>query len=451
MITPRTRLIRATALIALPLALWAAAEPAAGQAAMSIFGAFLVIALADAALSLNLLDRVSASYPDVVRLTKDQDGEALLTLESAQAGSRPLGVGISFPPGLSSPHEQIVTALPEGSGRALVPWPITAGRRGNFALENIYLEAASRLGFWSIRKTSPARAEVRVYPNLRGERKNLAALFLNRGAFGLHAQRQLGKGREFEKLRDYIPGDGLEDIHWKATAKRGRPISKVYQIERTQEVYVAIDASRLSGRTVEIKANEGEGVGETVTQLERFITAAMVLGLVAEKQGDLFGMIAFNDQVRRFVRARNGKAHYHLIRDALYALEPSPVNPDFAELASFARLKLRRRSLIIFLTNLDDPVLAESFLANIEVLARHHLVLVNMLTAPGVRPLFTAPDVAAADDLYQRLGGHIQWRKLRELIKVLKRRGVSMALIENERMCPELVSQYINVKRRQLL
>ena len=449
MITPRTRLIWAAALLALPLALWAAAEPSAGGAALSIVGAFLVIALTDAALSLGLLDRISASYPEVVRLTKDQDAELLLTLEGPAAGSRPLGVGISFPPGLRSPHERIVTALPADSGRALVPWPVIAGRRGNFTLENIHLEAASRLGFWSIRKTSPARTEVRAYPNLRGERKNLAALFLNRGAFGLHAQRQLGKGREFEKLRDYIPGDGLEDIHWKATAKRGRPISKVYQIERTQEVYVAIDASRLSGRTVLMEEDRGDG--ETVTQLERFITAAMVLGLVAEKQGDLFGLIAFNDQVRRFVRARNGKAHYHLIRDALYALEPAMVNPDFAELSTFARLKLRRRSLLIFLTNLDDPVLAESFLANIEVLARHHLILVNMLTAPGVRPLFTGPDPDAADDLYPRLGGHLQWKKLRELIKVLRRRGVSMALLENERMCPELVSQYINVKRRQLL
>jgi uncharacterized protein (DUF58 family) len=428
MITPRARLIRA--------------------AALSIFGAFLVIVLADAALSLGLLDRVSASYPDVVRLTRDQDAELLLTLEGA--ASRPLGIGISFPPGLSSPHERIVTALPEGSGRALVPWPVIAGRRGNFTLENIYLETASRLGFWSVSKTSSAWGEVRAYPNLRGERKNLAALFLNRGAFGLHAQRQLGKGREFEKLREYIPGDGLEDIHWKATAKRGRPISKVYQIERTQEVYVAIDASRLSGRTVVMKEDQGDG-GEAVTQLERFITAAMVLGLVAEKQGDLFGMIAFNDQVRRFVRAKSGKAHYHLIRDALYTLEPAMVNPDFAELATFARLKLRRRSLIIFLTNLDDPVLAESFLQNIELLARRHLILVNMLTAPGVRPLFTGTDPETDDDLYQRLGGHVQWKKLRELIKLLHRRGVSMALIENERMCPELVSRYINVKRRQLL
>ena len=69
---------------------------------------------------------------------------------------------------------------------------------------------------------------------------------MNRGAFGVHAQRQVGQGREFEKLREYAPGDSYIDIHWKATAKRGRPVTKLYQVERTQEVYVIIDASRLA-------------------------------------------------------------------------------------------------------------------------------------------------------------------------------------------------------------
>ena len=107
--------------------------------------------------------------------------------------------------------------------------------------------------------------------------------------------------------------------------------------------------------------------------------------------------------------------------------------------------------MIIFLTNLDDPVLAESFVRNLDLLARHHLVLVNMLSLPGVAPLFSAPDVERVDDLYKRLGGHIQWQKLIELEKVLKRRGVSMSMLDNEKMSVQLVSQYINVKRRQLL
>src|SRR5204863_6499793 len=113
-----------------------------------------------------------------------------------------------------------------------------------YRIDAVYLEAQSPLGFWAVRKKAPAQSEIRVYPNLLTERKNLAALFLHRGAFGLHAQRQVGKGRDFEKLREYLPGDGFDEIHWKATARRGKPITKSFQIERTQEVYVIVDALR---------------------------------------------------------------------------------------------------------------------------------------------------------------------------------------------------------------
>ncbi len=107
--------------------------------------------------------------------------------------------------------------------------------------------------------------------------------------------------------------------------------------------------------------------------------------------------------------------------------------------------------MLFFLPALDDPVLAEGFVRNLELIRRQHLVLVNMIQPPGVSPVFTNPNVATVDQLYEHLGGHLQWQKLRELEKVLKRRGVQFSLLANERLSAELVSQYLNVKRRQLL
>jgi uncharacterized protein (DUF58 family) len=453
MIVPRYRLIFWTAAVMLPLVLVAAAEPSLLVGAVLVGGAFVLLAAVDALVSLGRLDGVHVSMPDVVRLSKDRDGELELTIDNETMISQRLRLGVAFPAEFQSPFEDIVAVLPADVVTSHVRFPCLALKRGNYTLENVYLETASAIGFWSIRKTAPALCEVRVYPNTMREQQNLAGLFLNRGMFGVHPQRQLGRGREFEKLREYIPGDSYEDIHWKATAKRRLPITKVYQIERTQEVYVVIDASRLSGRTVELPA---PGVSDSpqavaTTQLERFITAAMVLGLVAEKQNDLFGVVAFSDRIRAFVRAKSGKAHYGACREALYALEPKRVNPDFAELCSFIRLRLRRRALLIFLTNLDDPVLAENLMDNLDVISRHHLVLVNMLATPDMVPLFSDSQVTSTEDLYQRLGGHMQWQKLRELQKMLGHRGVAMSMLDNEKMCPQLVSQYIGVKRRQLL
>ncbi len=135
--------------------------------------------------------------------------------------------------------------------------------------------------------------------------KSLAALFLHRGAFGLHAQRQVGKGRDFEKLREYVPGDSYDEIHWKATARRGRPITKVFQIERTQEVYVdRWTRSRLSARRSSEVSRMRDGAPPGTSTLERFVTAALVLGLAAEQQGDLFGLLTFTDKVETFVRAQ---------------------------------------------------------------------------------------------------------------------------------------------------
>jgi hypothetical protein len=105
----------------------------------------------------------------------------------------------------------------------------------------------------------------------------------------------------------------------------------------------------------------------------------------------------------------------------------------------------------LFLTSLDDPALAESFVRNLELIRRQHVVLVNMIQPPAASALFTNPNIASVDDLYQHLGGHLQWHKLRELGKVLQRRGVQFSLLQNERLSAELVSQYLSVKQRQLV
>jgi len=181
------------------------------------------------------------------------------------------------------------------------------------------------------------------------------------------------------------------------------------------------------------------------------VTSALVLGLAAEQQGDLFGLLTFTNKVEKFVRAKNGQSHYSTCRDALYTLQPKIVTPDFDELCTFLRLRLRRRALLVFLTALDDPALAESFVRNVELIRRQHIVLVNMVQPPGVRQMFADRDVTETDDLYRQLGGHLQWQNLRELQKVLQRRGVRFSLLDNERLSAGLVAQYMAVKQRQLL
>src|SRR5439155_4923433 len=159
--------------------------------------------------------------------------------------ARRLRVALGLPAAFVSREEEVWVDLPAGAERARVNWMCTPRRRGRFGNVLACVEAWSILGLWHVRARAEIPGELRVHPNLLTERKHIAALFLARGRPGTRVQRTLGRGREFEKLRDYLPGDGFDEIHWKASAKRGRPVTKVFQAERTQEVYVVIDASRL--------------------------------------------------------------------------------------------------------------------------------------------------------------------------------------------------------------
>ena len=327
MIVPRSRLLLWTAIIVLPFALLAAVSPGAVAISLLFIGALLLLALADALVARKNLAGIGVELPPVSRMSKDREAKLELRIKNEPQQARQLRVGLPWPRGIHAETDELETLLPAQSKWSRLTWPCTPRKRGNYQLERAYVESQSPLGFWAARKPVPVRSEIRVYPNLLDDRKNLAALFLNRGRFGLHAQRQVGKGRDFEKLREYIPGDGYDEIHWKATARRGRPITKVFQIEKTQEVYVIVDASRLSAR----RASPDVGADSV---LERFVTAALVLGLAAEQQGDLFGLLTFTDKVEKFVRAKNGQAHYNACRDALYTCSQ---RPSLRILTSYAR------------------------------------------------------------------------------------------------------------------
>jgi uncharacterized protein (DUF58 family) len=423
--------------VGFPAALGAALFPAQRLAAFAALGAIPALAFIDALLRNRQLDGLRVELPPIVRLVQDREGAVRVRIHNPHARALELRIGIPAPDGLEAAWEEQRVALPSGAVASDVEWQLTPRRRGSYRIDACYLEAASPLGLWSVRRADSSDLEIRAYPNLR---RDSALRALRRGSEGQHAVRQLGRGREFEKLREYVPGDSSDEIHWKATARRGRPITKVFQVERTQEVYVVIDASRLSARPFDEE-----------TALDRAIKAALLIGAAAERRGDLFGLAAFATGVEAFVPAQRGKPHYATCRDALNELRPQPVSPGFDEIATFLRLRLRRRALVLFLTSLDDPILAEQFARATSLLSRRHLVLAGMLRPRGVEPIFAGDAPAATGDIYRHLAGHLAWRKLRELESTLGRQGVRLALLEPQAFSGSLIGLYDEMKQRQLL
>jgi len=431
---PSRRLLWLTGGLLFPLAVTGAVVPHTGWLTVAVLLLVAIAALADLLVSRPLLEGVQVTLASPQRLYRDRPQALPLRLSSAWP--LPLRVGLALPENVQTREEIVPVALAGGGATQQLDWLVTPTRRGRYTLPTAHLETSSRLGFWDLRRALALATELRVYPSIRpGD----ALVALARQQAGPRARRQVGKGREFEKLREYQPGDGLDEIHWKATARRGQPITKVFQIERTQEIYVLVDASRLSSRLID---------GEPA--LERALNAALLTGLAAERRGDHFGLVTFGSQVHGFVRAASGKAHYAACREAIYRLQPEAAPAAFDELFTFLRARLHRRSLLIVLTALDDPMLAEGFRQASRLLGQRHVVVAAMAAPPGTEPLFSR-DVEQPGEIFERLGGHLAWRSLRQLELDLQREGIRFRLFPPAQLTAGLIGLYDEVKQRQLI
>ncbi len=383
---------------------------------------------------------LSVSAPELTRFSAFQKGVIKFTFNcELPPGSRM--VFKPLVPEMLAPAKSSFPLQISSPGHFGVECLCTPVQRGEFHIPACLVELRSPLGFWSLRRRLELQqCAVRVYPNLRDDRRKLAGFFLNRESSGLHLNRILGQGREFEKLREYISGDPMDIISWKATAKRNRPISKVYQQEQTQDIYAVVDTSRLSGKPADGKS-----------RLEFYINASLVLALATERQHDNFGIILYDSGVRKFVKAGCGKQHYNTCREAVYCAEPQPSSPDYSLLFSFIRANFRKRALLVFMTDLEDPAIAEDFLSYASLIRGKHLCVVNSIRGDEYVPLFEGGNPDSAAGIYEKLAGHVGWSELAAARKSLFKFGIELSLSDSEAFSDEVVSEYMRIKRRQLL
>jgi len=427
MIAPAPRLIWLAAAVVLPAATIAGLAPAAAPFCLGAIVVCAAIALVDAELGIRRLRTVTVRAPEFLRVTKNV--EARLPVSVANG---PVRVALRMPEGVESGEKVLDATLTDN--REILEWPVMGRVRGDRLVPAVHLEKLSRLGLWQTRATRDIQCTLRIYPNLRD--RVTAMLFLKIADPGFRMRRQVGKGREFDNLRHYLPGDSFEDIHWKATARRGFPVVKLYRVEQAQEVYAVIDHSRLSAR---------EGI------LDSYVDAALHLALVAERAGDKFGLVTFSDRTERMVRASSGLDHFRRCRETIYNLTAQRVSPDFRDVFTSLQTTLRRRALLVFFTSLDDALLAETFEREVRLLARRHLVRVNVTQVAGVQQLFGDAPPEDLDGAYQSLAGQMLWNRMRTLGIALQNRGVRLTVVSPERIKEQVTAQYLEVKRRQAL
>ncbi|MBF0227536.1 MAG: DUF58 domain-containing protein [Desulfobacterales bacterium] len=429
--------------------------------AISIF----ITVIFDALISKARLSKIYIIFPNIIRLSKGKEGIVNVFIQNTDDLKLIVRVGIGFPKEIIPLTYDIKITIDKSIDKSndsqfSINWPCIAIKQGYFLMEECYVETLSFIGLWNIRGLFKGITEIRVYPNLHNESKKVKQL-LSKNNIGYHLIRQIGKGKDFEQLREYMEGDSYDDICWKATAKRMKPVTKVYQIEKTQNIYLAIDNSRLSSRILgRINLPQTYLDSEPYMEnfilntsiLQKYIECSLVMGAIIQKQGDMFGLIVFSDRVKKFIKAKNGKTHYNACMDLVYTLDHEEVNPDYSELFSFIGTNIRRRSLIIVLTNLDDALMAENFIKTSKIIKNKHIIIANMLKSSNTHPLFMPSNpIQTIDEVYSHLAGHFLWANLKNIEKILNQHGIGFSMLKEDTMSIELISQYFSVKQRQAL
>ncbi len=313
-------------------------------------------------------------------------------------------------------------------------------RRGHHEFLDTWLRYESPLGLLLRQHRIHVRSHVKVYPNVANLGRYELALRRNRAAeLGLRAAQQRGRGRQFASLREYVVGDDWSDIAWKATARRGRLVTRDYEVERNQNILVLLDCGRLM--TTEV---------DGVARLDYAINATLLLTYVAMKQGDAIGLLAFDERIQSYVPPARGRGALRRLNEALYRLEPTLTEPDYDRACRFLALRYRKRSLIVIFTDVIDRAASAALLAHTARFARQHLPLCVVFRNLEVEALARARVHEAADCFTKTVACESLERRAAALAH-MRRHGVDVLECAPRLLTPSVINHYLRLKQDRRL
>lgn len=312
-----------------------------------------------------------------------------------------------------------------------------AGRRGRLELGSIGLRVAGPLGLALRQMRFSTERRLTVVPGIENIRRyELFALVGRLKELGLRAMTLRGGGTSFASLREYAPGEDIRRIDWKATARRGKWISREYEAERSQNVVIVIDAGRLM--TAELQGR---------ARFEYALPAALLLAHVAGLNGDRVGLMVFSDRVHVFLPPTRGRSVERAIAEALATAEPALVEPDYPGAFRYLNLRARKRSLVVVFTDVIDELASQALVREMLALPRHHLVLGVALKNPDLDRLARArPDSTA--DAFRKAAAEEMLQARAQALAKMQGAGVTVRDVLPGQATPETVNRYLEFKRR---
>ena len=282
--------------------------------------------------------------------------------------------------------------------------------------------------------------EATVFPRLRGGAlRAMPAQAQRRREVGLRNIRRPGEGRQFEGLREWVPGDDTRIIDWKATARRGKPIARQYEDERRQQVLLVVDAGRLL-------TAETDGV----PRLESALEAALQLAHAAVDHDDNVGILVFADTVQAFAPPARGRRGLRAVLGALAGAEGRMVESDYPAAFRYLAARNRKRALTVLFTDVIDRAASSALVAQAASLRPRHLPLAVTLKDPALERIAGARP-ASESEAYDRAAAEELLVSREEALGEMRRHGVVVLDVPPRAAGEAVVERYHQLKRRGLL
>jgi uncharacterized protein (DUF58 family) len=319
-------------------------------------------------------------------------------------------------------------------------YPILPKERGDARFGRAYLRCQTVLQVaerWSLVELAQ---KVRVYPNLQQAQR--AALYLIRSRqtqMERRLRRQRGRGREFESLREFRAGDEYREICWTASARRGHLVTKVNQVERSQTVWIVLDAGRL------LRARIGGP-----SKLDYAVGAALSLAHVALLSGDNVGMLAYGRKVQQRVPPGKGTAHLRRLVESLAMVHVEWSEADHLRATDALLASQKRRSLVVWLTDLAETPATPEVIEGAMQVSHRHLVLFGVISQPELNALGRmVPDTVK--EMYEHAAAIEMIHRRELLLSRLRQQGILALELPPGTLATTVVNRYLDIKERSLL
>jgi uncharacterized protein (DUF58 family) len=358
-----------------------------------------------------------------------------------------------LPAGLAAaPVKQRVTAFPRVAAK--VRYRITPRERGDWETGWLYVRYRSPLGLAERWARAPLTQTVRVCPALRTSEEQQIFLARSRQIdLQLRQARQRGLGRDFESLREYREGDDLRDVCWTATARRGSLITKQYQTERSQAVWIVLDCGRLMrtrliGPGAESLAPEFADLAHS--KLDHACATAVALAQLALYSGDRVGLLAYGQNVQQRLLPGRGAAQLRQVIELLAQARAEASEADHLRATAMLNRMQPRRSLILWVTDLAESAMRPEVIEGALQLLRRHVLLFVAMAQPEVERISSARP-RNVTEMFRAAAAQEMTGRREMLLARLREQGALTLDLEPERLTSAVLNQYLAVKERAMV